>query len=98
MKYFFFFFKTQKFWYNWNDNLIDQLLKKNLGIIVTLLGDTGCQSLLNEGVKILKLKLLGSIQRNNSPFLEFLLWKKVFSQLFEKGFSLNIFQQTETIS
>ena len=34
--------------------------------------DTGCQSLLNKGIEIVKLKLLGSVQKAITTFLKFL--------------------------
>ena len=43
------------------------------------LEDKGCQSLLNQGVKFVKLNSLGSVQQIFTRFLEFLLIKVFFS-------------------
>ena len=54
----------------------DQLLSKNLESITRSLGYPGCQSLLNYGVKVVKLKLLGCFKQIITAFLEFLISKK----------------------
>ena len=54
-----------------------------------LLGDKGSQSLLKWGaLKIVKLNLLGSIQQIVTALLEFLSLQMIFSQRFEKDFSV----------
>lgn len=47
----FFFKKRKNFWYHWKKIYSDQLSTKNLGLIMTLVRNTGCQSLLTNGFK-----------------------------------------------
>ena len=47
---------------------------KNLGSIVAPLGETRCQNVLSEGVKIVKLALLGSVQQIIAGFFEWLFF------------------------
>ena len=66
-------FYEQKVWYYWKRQFDgDQLLQMSLESVLGPLGYTGCQILLNYGVKIVKLKLLDSIQQIILHFLNFL--------------------------
>ena len=65
----------------------DQLSKKMFGSFMILLRKERCQNLLYQGVKIASLKLLSSILKGFHAFLEILLTKFVFSQLFGIDFS-----------
>lgn len=65
----------------------------NLGSIMASLEDKGCQSLLNQGVKFVKLNSLGSVQQIFTRFLEFLLIKVFFLSVLKRMVPLNnIFQ------
>ena len=68
-----------------------KLLTKNLGLIMTSLGVTGCQNVLNWVVKIVKLKLYGFTQETFTAFLEFLS-SKLFFRVSKSISPLNIFQ------
>ena len=66
-------FYKQKVWYYWKRQFdSDQFLQMSLESVLGPLGYTGCQILLNYGVKIVKLKLLDSIQQIILHFLNFL--------------------------
>ena len=72
----------------------DQPLSKILGSVITSPKHTGCQSLSNYGVNIVKLKLFCFVQQILTAFLEFLSLKVALPEHILKNiFPLNyIFQ------